>query len=352
MAGFGYGLGAGLLSGLTENIRQGDKDRLTEALLMGDIMGLQGELGDASAGAIPTGLEPRSGLTGTLSALGLRRGGGNIEQLIMQRQQLARKAADLQKKTQHYKTILDSIRKGELDFGPEEEAALVAQAPREFQFLLPSAIRKIKQEKQARAKFQGLLTGGVTSRIGSTGAQEEGEEATDIITNRPASRAELTGAAAGIPGLQDDALRAALAQPKDDPTSLIQPGPGTPASIVNRRTGAVNPLPRTERPSPSADPVMNEYRRLRNDLMRNRLTGVETPAQRQQSLQRLINLALTLKKNADPGSPEEAQYDGDLRRYLSELNRLQAGRKAAPTPTPGAKPGGGGGLPPGWKFAD
>ena len=93
---------------------------------------------------------------------------------------------------------------------------------------------------------------------------------------------------------------------------------------------------------------MTEYRRLRNDLMRNRLAGVETPAQREQSLQRLINLALTLKKNADPGSPEEAQYDGDLRKYVFEMNRLQAGRKSAPTkPTPPLGAATPQGLPPG-----
>ena len=332
---------------MAKNIESDRENRLIEAQLSGDILGLQGDLPSDQQGSTPT-MTDNSGLAG-LIGLGQNRT-GNIEKLIQQRQALVRKQAAQKAALDEFNNQVKWAK--ESDFGPEEWSAWQDKIKPQFKPFAVGIQKKIQGEKAARTKFQDFLSSGVTSRIGSTGAQEEGETATDITMNRPASRAELAGAAAGITGMQDDALKAALAQPPTDPTSLIQPGPGTPASIVNRRTGAVTPLLGTERPSPSADPVMTEYRRLRNDLMRKRLTGVETPAQREQSLQRLINLALTLKKNADPGSPEETQYDTELRGYLAEMNQLQAKRKSAPTnptPIPGTRPSVGG-LPSGWRF--
>ena len=344
MAGFGYGFGTGVLRGLNRNIERDDTLRLQQAQLTGDIMGLQSELPEEERGALPTGTEPRSGLTSILGAFGLTENRlPDMERQIIQRAALAAKSKAYQRKLAEWKDTIKRIENGE--FTREEEDRLLQSAPGVMKLVLPGIIRKSRSRQAMRSKiFPDTVT-----RIGSTGAQEEGEVATDVTTSEKSLSQKLIDAF-GEKGLS--AAVSAARPPAADPTSLIQPGPGTPASVVNRRTLGVTPLPGTERPSPAADPVMNEYRRLRNDYMRNRNAGNVSPKERHAQLLRLIPMADKFAKDAtDP--QEKALYQKELRLYLSELRKLESARRAAPAPQPApAQPGGGGGLPQGWRFAD
>src|SRR3990167_5325958 len=343
MAGFGYGFGTGLMGGMSKNIDEDRKNRLIEAQIMGDIQGYQADLPPDQQTTIPTTTRPTSGLGGILGAFGL---GGDrtpdMEAMIAKRAMAARQSAVYKQAMAVAAKLTDQIAKGELDVEDPNVQELINKLPAAARLPVQAAVNQQKKQKAQRNILQGIVG---TGRVDVPGYEDTEAGMSRGPTTREATRPDVLGAMFGVKGLEDEAAKDYLYRPPPDPTSLIQPGPGTPAAIVNRRTGVVNPLQGTQRPSPAVDPVMNEYRNLRNKLMMNRLKGVETPKDRQQSLLRLIALAQTLKKNADPGSPEEAQYEGDLRRYLSELNQ------AHPSPSTPAQPGGGG-LPQGWRFRD
>lgn len=336
-APFGLGFGTGILGGLARNAQQATEDQRMEALLMGDLLGNENLLTPQERSIIPTTTEPQSALT----SIGSMLAGGNrskINSLLMLRGIIAQRAAREKEKIQSYRGILESIRKGEIsDLSPAEEEAIIKDAPKPVQFLLRPAFKRVKQERAARERLfgpSGILAKGV--RAGSTGAQEEGEEATDIF--RPATRPEIAAAAGGIPGLEDDVARELLKRESAQrPFGSAQTGYFTMEG--DRPRQVIPPAP-----SKTADPVMNRYRELRNEIYERRAKGTLTPKEEMQMLGAQIRVLQELVKGADPTEVET--YERLLKQAFSEWNRArvklrgsqpaQPGKPAAPTPKSGA----------------
>src|SRR3990167_6845218 len=214
--------------------------------------------------------------------------------------------------------------------------------------------KKIREEKQQKAALSKMIgTGKVTVPGG-----ENAELGMSVApTEREATRPDVLRAMFGVKGMEDEAAKDYLYRPPPDPTSLIQPQPGTPARVVNRNTATFKDLPGTEGP---ADPLAELKRKNLETTIESRETRDKLARERENRLRqaRMMTLPqLTLLRDratrqikmvqdsVDMTEEQKAIMIEPLRRELSvysaEIVKKNKERSASQSPSPSANPGSG-----------